>query len=128
MKRHSNDENMSTFVIYFCDSTRLSFLACSKSFSRSIQKCKSNFLIHEIDELYSIRPLDISVSASFFNLVAMGSSIRRSSWAGGTPNGRLVKRLRRSKSIDSLHQQRWKCSYDTNRSSCSMLKGNSKGK
>ena len=104
------------------------FLQVLKSFSRSIEKCKANFLIHENDELYSIRPLDISVSASFLNLVAMGSSVRRSSWAGRTADGKLVKRLCRSKSIDSLHQQRWKCSCDTNRSSCSMFTRNSSGK
>ena len=35
----------------------------------------------------------------------MDSTVRRNSWAGGTPNGKLVKRLCRSKSIDPLHQR-----------------------
>ena len=30
----------------------------------------------------------------------MGSSSRRNSWAGGTTNGKLIRGLRRSKTID----------------------------
>ena len=44
------------------------------------------------------------MSASFFNLVAMDSSSRRNSWAGGTTNGKLIRGLRRSNTTD-LHLQ-----------------------
>ena len=76
------------------------------------QRYKTRLFIQENNKCNSIRPLNITVPASFANLVNMSSSIRRHSWACEITGRKLYNGLCRSKSIDCFYQQSGTSSCD----------------